>query len=203
MRIVLFAAVTVLFLGAGHATAQIMESGSFVVDLSQYTPPTHGEPFETRCNVLGNPGFETGSLPPWTTNGWTVTDEDAYAGIYSAESYGNIHVEQFFTPLDVSQVISVTMWSKQPEGIAFQAVDFFYSPTDYDEFLVGPGVDWTFIDMTSQLRPAGMLQGIRIWGYSGGGPEPDLIRVDDVIIEDEGGSPAQVNTWGLIKSLYQ
>jgi len=182
------------------AGAQLVQSGSFSMDLSEYTPPQNGQPFEPRSNVLVNPGFETGSLPPWTTDNWTVTGADFHSGAYSAEDYQNHWVRQDFSPIPVADITSVSMWARQPSGPAFQAVDFFYGVSDYDEFLVAPGDPWTFIDMTGFLRGSGSLQAIRIWGYSGGAPE--LTRVDDVMI-DVVGTPAQETSWGWVKVQYR
>jgi hypothetical protein len=187
---------------APAASAQMIQSGSIIMDLGDYVPGDNGDPVVGSSNTLGNPGFETGSLPPWVSSAWVVTGADAASGAYSAEDFGNFFVQQDITPVDVNDVLSISMYSKQPEGIAFQAVDFLYGGSDYDEFLVAPGVDWTFINMTGQLRAAGTLTGIRIWGYSGGGSEPDLTRCDDVVIEVEGATPVLEATWGRIKQIH-
>ena len=115
---------------------------------------------------------------------------------------GNFWMMQSFAPVSVSDITSITMWSKQPEP-TIQAVDFFYGPLDFDEFLVFPGADWTFFDITSQLRVSGNLEAIRIWGYSGGGPNEDLTRVDDVVIEAEVANATEAGSWGQIKGLYR
>jgi hypothetical protein len=182
------------------AGAQLVQSGFFSIDLSQYTPPQNGQPFAPRSNVLTNPGFEFGSLPPWTTDNWTVTNTDYYSGVYCAQDYQNHWVRQDFTPVLVTDINSISMWERQPSGPAFAAVDFFYGPSDFDEFLVAPGDPWTFIDLTGFLRSTGSLQAIRLWGYSG--PQPELTRVDDVTI-DVVGTPAQQTTWGWVKIQYQ
>ena len=56
--------------------------------------------------------------------------------------------------------------------------------------------------MTSYLRASGSLQGIRVWGYSGGGSAPDETFLDDVLIDVQGGTPTQASTWGQIKALF-
>jgi hypothetical protein len=182
------------------AGAQLVQSGYLSIDLSQYTPPQNGQPFAPRSNVLTNPGFETGSLPPWATDNWTVTNADYYSGVYCAQDYQNHWIRQDFTPIPVAGINSITMWERQPSGPAFGAVDFFYSPSDYDEFLVAPGDGWTFEDVTGYLRSSGSLEAIRIWGYSG--PSPELTRVDDVTIDVE-GTPAQETSWGWVKIQYR
>jgi hypothetical protein len=184
------------------AAAQMAQSGDFIVDLSQYQPVGGDRPFLPNTNILQNPGFETGALPPWTTNNWTVTSDDPHTGVYSAQDFGNYWVRQDFDAVPVGDVISISFWSKQPEGVQLQAVDFYYSASDYDEFIVGPGIDWTFFDITSHLRPFGNLVAIRIWGYSGGGPDPDLTRIDDVTIEVL-DTAVESSTWGQIKFLYR
>lgn len=186
------------------AGAVLIESGSFVSDTDDYIPaPNNAVPGPDRSNVLVNPGFETGSLPPWVSTGYAVTSADAQSGIYSVESFGNVYVEQSFAPIAVGDVNSITLWCKQPEGIAFEAVDFLYDDNTLDEFLIAPGVDWTFHDVTSQLRAVGSLVGVRVWGYSGGGPAEDLTRVDDVTVDADVAVPTEESTWGRVKQLYR
>lgn len=180
-------------------TAEI-RSGSFV---SQQGGIPHQDPLvNLRSNLLQNPGFETGSLPPWTSDGWTVTNADQNSGLYSALGITNIFIRQDFSPIDVATITAITNYEKQPSGIAFAAVDFIYtSDADYDEFLVAPGMDWTFQNMTSQLRPVGFLSALRFWSYSGQGDQATWI--DDVTIDTEGGTPVQQSSWGAVKALYR
>lgn len=192
-----------LLLSAPMAQAERMaQSGSFVVDLDRIEREDNGLVLVLPTNVLDNPGFETGTLPPWTTNNWSVTNVDAYTGDYCAEDIGNYWVRQDFDPVDVGDINSITFATKQPEA-AIQAVDFFYSETDYDEFVVFPFVEWTVFDITSELRAVGSLVAIRIWGYSGGGPDEDLTRIDDVSIDAQIPVTASQKTWGAVKQLYR
>jgi len=197
------AIVAFLFLGAIAVTSANAEvrSGSFVME--RPGTPVQVDPIASRANILDNPGFETGSLAPWTTVGWTVTNADQHSGTYSAQGIGNIWIRQDFTPIDVTTINSISVWEMQLSGIAFAAVDFIYSSdADYDEFLVAPGRDWTFIDMTSELRNSGMLSAIRFWSYSGSGDQTTWI--DDVVIDTEGGpNPTENTSWGAIKALYR
>lgn len=192
-----------LFLAPLVLAENLVTSGSMQVDLDN--PPeniiTSTTPTAPRSNILINPGFETGDLPPWTTNNWSVTNNDAHTGVYSAFDVGNYWIRQDFAPIDVTQILSVSAWYKQPD-IAISAIDFFYSSTDYDEFLVFlTTANWEFFDVTAQLRPAGMLQAIRIYGYSGGGSQSTYL--DDITIEVEGGTPTHEGTWGAIKTLFR
>jgi len=146
-----------------------------------------------------NPGFETGSLPPWTSSNWFVQGADVNSGSYAAEDNGNYNVAQTFDPIDVGSINPVTMYSKQPSRTAFQAVDFLYADNSYDEFLVAPGARWTFINTTGNLRASGQLNAIGIWGYSSTGN--DITRIDDVVI-DTNVIPTELSSWGRVKALY-
>lgn len=202
IRLVIATSALIVLFVTAPAGAVTIQSGFFEIDSSTLAGPVQSDPIPVLSNILVNPGFETGSLLPWTTNNWSVTSGDAHTGTYSAEDVGNYWVRQDFVPIPVGDINSISMWSKQPVGIAFQAVDFFYSATDYDEFLVAPGVDWTFIDMTSELRGAGSLFGIRIWGYSSGTPD-DLTRIDDVIVDAVGATAVEPATWGRVKDSFR
>jgi hypothetical protein len=203
MKLLLTVGVIATFvLAAPLATASLIQSGSIVIDSSQLQTPKGDPSIQLLTNVLINPGFETGSLPPWTTNNWLVTSDDAHSGTYSAEDIGNYWVRQDFAPIPVGDINSISFWTKQPEE-AIQAVDFYYSVTDYDEFLVFPGADWTFFDITGELRGVGSLQAIRIWGYTGGGPGADLTRIDDIVIDANVATPVEAGTWGLVKNSFR
>lgn len=183
-------------------SAELLRSGNFVVECDGNTGVREGAVNSAReCNALINPGFENGELDPWTTNAWYVTDEDAYTGNYCATGVGNYWIMQEFAPIDVNLVANISFYSRQPE-MAIQAVDLYYGPNDYDEFIVWPGASWTFHDVTSEMRPAGGLQAIRIWGYSGGGPDEDRTYVDDVMIEADLVTPIAEDSWSRIKQLF-
>jgi hypothetical protein len=99
---------------------------------------------------LINPGFETGALPPWTTNNWTVTTTTPHSGAYAAYDVGNFWIRQDFAAINTANVLSFTFWSKQPEeGTQLQAYDFFYSNNTFDEFLLFPP---TTTRSTTELR---------------------------------------------------
>lgn len=206
MRRTILLSTLVLGLLAPMALAErLATSGNFTVDLDN--PPGDAiwssAPTETRGNILVNAGFEDGVLAPWYGSGWSVSTSGPHAGLYCAYDVGNNGLRQDFAPTPVGQILSVTLWERQPE-VAISAIDFFYSPSDYDEFLVFlSSANWQSFDLTSNLRAVGSLQGIRIWGYSGGGTLPDETFLDDVLIDVQGYTPAEGNTWGQVKSLFQ
>lgn len=151
--------------------------------------------------LLDNNGFEDGVLTPWTTNSWTVSTDTPHSGTYCAFVEGNYWIRQDFTPTDVTTIISVTFWYRQPETALF-AFDLFYSPTDYDqEAIIVTSPDWVEYDVTSYLRPTGNLQAIRFFGYIGGGPDPDYCFLDDVSVIFDDAVSLEQSTFGGIKAL--
>ncbi|MBN1433874.1 hypothetical protein JW921_03885 [Candidatus Fermentibacterales bacterium] len=152
--------------------------------------------------LLENGDFESGVLSPWTTNSWTISTTEPHWGAYCAFVEGNYWIRQDFTPVDVSKVVSVTFWHRQPE-VALFGIEFYYGQSDYDfDIIHAQGPDWSEYDATYLLRPAGNLEAVRIWGYSGGGPDPDYNYLDDVsIMYDEDLSLDQA-TFGTIKALF-
>ncbi|HYM80926.1 MAG TPA: hypothetical protein VEY91_05890 [Candidatus Limnocylindria bacterium] len=174
-----------------------------MVDLASFTPGATTTPlWVPTVQALVNPGFETGALAPWTTSAWVATGADAFTGSFSAEVVGNEWIRQDFAPIDVSNILLISLYSREPDGAAIQAIDFFYGPNDFDEFLIFPPHDWTAADVTAQLRGTGSLSAIRIWGYSTGGSLPDLTRIDDIVI-DVGSTASGPRTWGAVKRLYR
>jgi hypothetical protein len=156
-----------------------------------------------QVELLVNNGFEDGVLTPWTTNNWIIDTSDPHSGTYHAYNEGNYWIKQEFTPTDVNDIISITFWYKQPEEAIF-AFDLYYGSTDYDEdifFVDDP--DWVEYDITSYLRSSGNLEAIRIWGYAGGGPDPDACYLDDVSIIYEDHSTIINTSIGSIKALFE
>lgn len=159
--------------------------------------------FSAQVELLDNPGFEDGVLTPWTTSNWTIETSDPHSGTYCAFNEGNYWIKQEFTPTDVDDIISITFWYKQPEEAIF-AFDLYYGPSDYDQdifFVDDP--DWVEYDITSYLRSSGDLEAIRIWGYSGGGGDPDYCYLDDASIIYEDYSSIQPTSLGNIKALFE
>ena len=124
-------------------------------------------------NVLVNPGFESGALPPWNNTfdfcsgcTWAVTSADANSGTYSAFVSGNRALQQDFTPIPFANILDVSLWLKMPDtGVA--AVFFLYSDTTYAQNIVSVGNTWTFFDMTSFLDPTKSLASFGVFGCSG------------------------------------
>jgi hypothetical protein len=137
--------------------------------------------------VLRNPGFETGSLEPWTGSGWVVDDKFPHTGAYNAVGIGNISIVQWVDTTPCSDIQSVSWWARQPDQPAAQAYSLYYSDNSMEELVVFPTPDWQQFDVTSQLQMNKSLVGIRIWGYSGGGPGPDSTYIDDASIPVPGG----------------
>ncbi len=205
-KTMLLSALTLCLITPLALAERLATSGAFVVDLDN--PPGDAIRCSTpsveagRGNILLNAGFEDGVLAPWTGAGWSISTTSPHAGLYCAYDIGNNGVQQSFTPTPVGQILAITLWERQPE-IAISAIDLFYSASDYDEFLVFLSTaNWEYFNVTSQLRPSGSLQAIRVWGYMGGGSAPDETFLDDVLIDVQGITPTLDSTWGQIKALF-
>ena len=60
------------------------------IELGEHPVGPPQTPSVPNNNVLTNPGFETGALPPWINNGnWSVTGSDPHTGAFHAENLGN------------------------------------------------------------------------------------------------------------------
>jgi hypothetical protein len=183
---------TLLLLGISipELSAQIVQSGNFMVDLSSpdAAPIPPGGSYAD-LELLSNPGFETGSFPPWTHDGaWTISTTGPHTGTYCAYDIGNHWLRQDFTPTPSAQIVSATLWCKQPES-AISAIDFMYSDGSYSEDLIWPTPAWQQFNVTAFIDPGMIVIGIRVWGYSGGGPNPDETFFDDFSIQTAGGAP--------------
>jgi len=163
--------------------AQVMTGGSVVDTRPAVVTEAHacGQAFDTQ-ELLQNPGFETGSLEPWESANWVVTTTYPRSGTYCACVVGNYRITQWVDTTPGSEIQSVTFWSRQPEAPAAQAYSFHYSDGSDDEFTHYPPADWQQFDVTNNLNTGKSLVGFRIWGYSGGGPDPDSTYLDDVSI---------------------
>jgi hypothetical protein len=91
--------------------------------------------------LLQNPGFETGTLPPWVSSNWVVSTSDPHSGTYCARDVGNYSIAQSVDTIPGSEIQSVTFWSRQPDA-QVMAYDFLYSDGSYGEFVLNPTVSW-------------------------------------------------------------
>ncbi len=132
--------------------------------------------------MLQNPSFETGSLYPWTTNNWIVDTIYPHQGRYCASVVGNYWIRQNVRPMPSGYITHVTFWARQPEAPAAQAYDFIYNDSTIEEFVHFPTAEWAQYDVTANLNQQKILVAFRLWGYSGGGPNPDSTYIDDVSI---------------------
>ncbi|HZQ67162.1 MAG TPA: hypothetical protein VFA68_01480 [Terriglobales bacterium] len=134
-------------------------------------------------NILQNPGFESGALPPWYVarnfcsspcRPWTIATVHPRTGVYDAGDMGNIEMRQDFTAVSTSIITKVVMWIRHPSGVGLPAaVDFFYTDGTDDEFLIfTPDQNWDVFDLTADLESGKMLSGISVFGFSGGGVTP-------------------------------
>ena len=191
MKMALCFAIAVLFFVSPLVSfAQIVQSGNFVVDLSEgkgENPPIINQ--GTDIELLSNNGFETGTFAPWYHDGaWTISTNGPHTGTYSAYDIGNHWIRQDIAPTAASDIASATVWCRQPEA-AISAIDFYYSGGNYSEDLIWPLANWSQFDVTSFIDPGTIVTGIRVWGYSGGGPDPDETFFDDLSIQTTGPPP--------------
>ncbi|MBU1880455.1 T9SS type A sorting domain-containing protein, partial [bacterium] len=174
--------------------AQIVQSGDFIVDLqSMERAKIVSNPAYTDVELLTNTGFETGVITPWTHDGyWSVTTTSPNSGMYCATDIGNHWMRQDFTPTPSADIVSATLYCRQPEA-AIAAIDFFYSDGTYDEELIWPTAAWEQYDVAFIIAPGRTVVAIRVWGYSGGGPDPDETYYDDFSIQTAGGGTMTID----------
>jgi hypothetical protein len=177
----------VVILVCGAAAGQTVRSGSVELTMAEVEAlrPAGGSGVEASpvdVNLVTNPGFESGVLAPWTTDGWVVSTTNPNSGAYHAEALGNLFIRQDFAPVDVTTVTSVVVSMLQPE-VAISYICLFYEPADEECAIFHPVATWTQIDLSSLLRMSGNLTGIQVYGYAGGGGGPDITYLDDVLID--------------------
>ena len=155
-------------------------------------------------NILANAGFETGALSPWFEGGlgahWTVDDDDAHSGTYSARDVGNYSINQTFGAVAGTDINEISFWMRHPfHANAPTAYTFSYSDSTSAQFLVfSTSSDWQFFDVTAQLDTAKSLVGFNIFGFSGTTGPIELTRVDDVVIDADVGGVPEPATWALM-----
>ncbi len=187
MKRVLFLLVAML---AGSTLAARIVTGNFVIESGEIrqclSVHESAAPAGTDRELLKNPGFETGSLPPWTTNNWVVDTVYPRSGDYCASDVGNYWIQQYIDTTPANEITSITFWARQPDQPAAQACWFYYSDGTYESHIHFPTPDWVQYDLTGNLNQGKSLVAVRIWGYSGGGPGPDSTYLDDVSIQVPG-----------------
>jgi len=136
------------------------------------------------AEVLTNPGFETGSFTPWTTDGtWGIETSNCHSGSYCASDIGNYYIRQTFPGVPGSAVASITLWMRQPDA-QISMVILRYSDDSNDwSGLLYPTASWTRFDVTNALNRSKSLTAIEIWGFVNGDTIPDITVVDDVSIQ--------------------
>jgi hypothetical protein len=180
----LFAIVVLIAL---PAQGQIVQSGNIIIDMSEVDKGVSPKVSPgSDMEILVNGGFETGSFDPWYHDGaWTTSTNSPHTGTYCAYDIGNHWVRQDFAPIPASEITSVTLWERQPEA-QISAIDFFYSNLPYSEDVIFVTANWAQYNATSFIEPGGIVTGIRIWGYTGGGPAQDETFIDDISLQSVG-----------------
>ena len=151
---------------------------------------------------LTNPGFETGSLTPWTNDtrygtgvNWAITSTGCHSGSYCAVDTGNIGLEQTFSPVADSTITDISFWALHPNsGVTALAVDLFYvwwrRRRVHSRYVRAPaGTSSTYF---ADLRPTGSLDGIEIFGNTGG-----VSMADDFSITASTATTPEPATFGL------
>jgi len=188
-----FAILILLAIWVIPSAGQIVQSGNIIIDLSEgkgLNPPI--VTVLTDIEMIQNGGFETGNFTPWYHDGaWTISYHNPHTGTYCAYDIGNHWLMQDIPPTPASQIVSATVWCRQPED-QISAIDFLYSNLPYSEDLIWPTPNWTQYNVTSFIEPTGIVIGIRVWGYSGGGPDPDETYFDDISIMTAGAPQVSI-----------
>jgi len=140
--------------------------------------------------MLENGGFETGSLPPWTSNGWWIRTDWTHSGNYSAYT-ANIGtsalIRQDFDPIASNEIRSIRLWVKTWDVEAIW-IHFFYEGGSYSNYILDlyNPIIWEngfgLHNVTDGPLPDSVLTGIEITG--GNGFDSDLWLDDVSVIAD-------------------
>lgn len=139
------------------------------------------------AGILGNAGFESGSLPPWFADFGSpfVTSTEAHTGTFSVAAFGGDSIRQNFTAFPASAITEVSIWVKRAGG-AFNQYSFYYDDGSVGTFLIndiGGGDGWKLHNLTANLNGSKNLSGFSIFGTSSG-----PAYMDDITITPEPAS---------------
>ena len=143
-------------------------------------------PASAAINIVGNPGFETGTLGPWFQGNnfdgagtdWSVTNAVTHSGSFAATNIGNREIRQNFTATATSLITDVSFWEQQSTASGLSAYTFYYSDNTTGQFTINPTNTWQQFDVTASLAAGKSLTGFSIYGRSGG----TISYLDDVSI---------------------
>ena len=145
-------------------------------------------------NVLTNPGFETGTLSPWTiaSSSPTVTSAQAHSGTYSVAEFSGDEVKQTFSAIATSDITEVSFWALR-DGGPFDSYTFFYGDATQQDFLLSAlgASGWNQYNVTSNLAAGKNLIGFGIFGTS-----PGPTYLDDFLIST--GAVPEPSTWAMM-----
>ena len=133
-------------------------------------------------SLLVNPGFETGAVAPWQSNGVPTVTDLAHSGAWAAQTTGNVHVEQTFAPTPVSSLDSASFWSWHVSADSpAMSVEWVYSDNSTGSTFYGANQlnGWQEHNILDKLAANKSLVSLRVWGYAGGQDLPDITRFDD------------------------
>ena len=115
---------------------------------------------------LINGDFETGSLPPWTTNGWVVDTVNPNGGRYCARDTGGHWLRQDFEPL-AAWSTCVFFRTRQTGPSSPTNLDVLYSDSTSQQVRFSPSDEWSSVLVESLLDCRKTLTGLRFWGAPG------------------------------------
>ncbi|HGG57952.1 MAG TPA: DUF4215 domain-containing protein, partial [Nannocystis exedens] len=133
-------------------------------------------------SLLVNPGFESGAMAPWTSNGVPILSDLAHSGAWAAQTTGNLYIKQTFAATPVSSLDSASFWTWHDSADSpAMSVQWSYSDnTNGSTFYGADQLDgWQEHDILNKLAANKSIVSLQIWGYAVGQDLPDLTRFDD------------------------